>query len=65
MAFGGFLHKAVISYQLLVGKREVVVLFSSSGSAARTERGMATLLAVYSFSPLPLPLSPAAGYCHH
>lgn len=30
MAFGGFLYEAVISYQLLVGKKEAVILHSCS-----------------------------------
>lgn len=59
MAFGGFLDEAVISYQLLVGEREAVILYSRSGSAARTKRGMATLLGcvllILSTSPSSLP----------
>lgn len=58
MAFGGFLYEAVISFQLLVGKREAVILYPCSGSAACTERRMATLLGcvlILSTSPSSLP----------
>lgn len=58
MAFGGFLSEAVISYRLLVGKREAVILYSCSSSAARAKRGMATLLGcvfILSTSPSSLP----------